>query len=280
LVLAATSFATRAESASDKVHPFVVSGVVLNSGNARLVEHFVSLLSRRSGYAMKVHYVGSYSQLSETLRDRSDAVGWTCGAPFVEDHRAYGQQLVGVPLFRGKPEYHSLVMTRRDRPERRLRDFKGKVLAYSDPRSNSGFLAPALQLASEGTDIAQHFRLLVRAGTHERSIEALMGGLADVAAIDEYVWVEYVRANPVAGEVLREVERMGPFPFTPIVAGREVAAVDVERLTQALEGLTAEPEGRDVMAQFGLDGFVREPVEFYQPIATMLDSLAEQARAP
>ena len=254
-------------------HPFIVSGVIVNSDAAALIESFAKVLSEAAGYSLRVRFVDSYRALSEALREDTNALGWTCGAPFVEDHQRDGQQLVAIPLFRGQPTYHSLIITRRDRPERTLLDFKGEVFAYSDPRSNSGYVVPAYQLKKAGFDIRNYFRLLLHAGNHERSIEAVATGLADVAAVDEYVWVEYLKAHPEAARELREIERFGPFPFTPIVAGKNVDAETIRKLRQALLSLSRRDAGKQLLASFGLDGFTRKDEDFYRPIADMLHSL-------
>ena len=66
-------------------HDFVVSGVVVNSGNAKLMDRFVAELSRKSGYPLTPRFVATYSELSTILRQHPDALAWTCGGPFVED---------------------------------------------------------------------------------------------------------------------------------------------------------------------------------------------------
>jgi phosphonate transport system substrate-binding protein len=256
----------------------VVSGVVVNSGNARNIEQFARLLSQKTGYPLHVVYASSYIELSNTLRDHPGSLGWACGAPFVEDHKAYGQQLVAVPLFHGQPLYHSLILARKDGKERRLADFRGKVLAYSDIRSNSGFVSPAYALHQQGIDISDQFRLLINAGSHEHSIEALLSGLADVAAVDEYVWVEYLKVHPDAANKLRVVESMGPYPFTPIVAGPAVRPAVLNGLAGTLTSLKSDREGRVLLNNFGLDGFVVEPVSFYAPIQKMLDAIRKPGR--
>lgn len=250
------------------MHSFVVSDVVVNSGQARQIESFVHLLSEKSGYPMQAVFTSNYTELSNILREHPDAVGWTCGAPYVEDHKAYGQQLIAVPLFHGKPLYHSLILARKGRPEKRLADFKGEVLAYSDIRSNSGFVSPAYALLGKHIDISKYFRLTIDTGSHENSIAALLSGLADVAAVDEYVWVEYVKAHPEAAGKLQELERMGPYPFTPVVAGHGIDERTKKKLQDALTSMKA---GSQIMLSFGLDGFTLEPDSFYAPIAKMLD---------
>ncbi len=257
--------------ASDKTqHPFVVSGVIINSYNGNLIERFTRYLSTQSGYPLQVMYVNKYAELSRVLRENPKAVGWTCGAPYVEDNDTTGQQLVAVPLFNKKPTYHSLILTRRDRSEKTLADFKGGVLAYSDPRSNSGFLAPRYALHKQGININKHFRLLLNTGSHEGSIKALLNNLADVAAVDEYIWEAYLKSHPQAKQALHEIERIGPFPFTPIVTGTEVSATEIDKLSSTLLNMNNKTEGKKLLAEFYLDGFVKKSPAFYQPIKDML----------
>ena len=278
LLVLSVLFAGRSIAAAPLSHAFVVTGVVVNSGNANRLEHFTHLLSENAHYPMHVVYASSYTELSNILREHPDSIGWACGAPFVEDHRAYGQQFVAVPLFRGKPLYHSLIMARKGRKEKRLVDFKGEVLAYSDMRSNSGFVSPAYALYRENIDISKYFRLLINAGSHENSIESLLSGLADVAAVDEYVWVEYAKAHPEAADKLQVLESMGPYPFTPIVAGPGVDLADMKRLQDALTTMKAGTRGKAALGYLGLDGFVVEPVTFYAPIEKMLDAIRPPGR--
>ena len=255
------------------IHPFIVSGVILNSDNAGRIEAFAKILGEAAGYPLQVRFVDSYDALSTALRTDPDAIGWTCSAPFVEDHHRDGQQLVTVPLLRGQPNYYSLVISRMGGAEKSLLDFRGKVLAYSDRRSNSGYVAPAYALKQAGFDMQNYFRLLLHAGNHERSIEAVANGLADVAAVDEYVWIEYLKRHPDTGQQLHQIERLGPFPFTPIVAGKAVDRATLKRLQQTLGGLAHKPAGKALLDDLGLDGFVTRDKDFYRPIEDMMRSL-------
>jgi phosphonate transport system substrate-binding protein len=271
IILLCTVIISPLEAQTPESVPFVISGVVVNSGSAELVNHFVQILSTKSGYPMKPVYVKSYAELSRVLRDNPAAVGWTCGAPYVEDSIKDGQQLISIPLFNHKPLYFSLIISHKDDPLRSLAEFKGKIFAYSDPRSNSGFVAPSYHLKLQDIDIKKHFRLLLHAGNHERSIEAMANGLADVAAIDEYVWIDYIKKHPDIANSLHEIERLGPFPFTPIVAGRQLDKKVIEKLQHILSNMNKTKQGKKILDEFGFDGFVNKKPEFYQPIQNMLN---------
>ena len=265
---------TQAVRAADITRqPFVVTGVIINSHNGHLIERFTEYLSTKSGYPLQVAYVNKYSDLSRALRENPKAIGWTCSVPYVQDSEANGQQLIAVPLFDKKPTDHSLILTRSERSEKNLIDFKGSVLAYSDPRSNPGFLSPRYALHKQGIDINKHFRLLLKTGSHEGSITALLHNLADVAAVDEYSWQSYLKKHPEASKTLHEIERMGPFPFTPIVAGNEVDTKDANKLLSTLLNMNNNATGKALLAELYLDGFVEKKPAFYQPIKNMLQEV-------
>ncbi len=250
---------------------FYVTGVVPNRGNSALLERFVHWLDRHARYPLHLHFIDSYDDLSDGLQRNPRALGWTCGVPFVLDHELDGQQLVAVPLLHGKPEYDSVIIARRDRPGSDLTDFDDTVFAYSDPLSNSGRVVPVWYLRQKGVEPEGFFRLLLHTGSHERSIRAVAAGLADVAAIDQYVWEVISRREPDAVARLREVQRIGPFPFTPIVAGSQVEPEALERLRKALLQMATDAEGRQILNALMLDGFVQRDPAFFSPLKDLLE---------
>lgn len=256
-------------------HLFVASGVL--KADSQLVRDFAHYLAEQGSYPMKVLFAKDYAGLSDTLANNPYAIAWTCGAPYVEDHQKSGQQLLAVPLFKGKPSYHSMVISLRGRTEKSLRDFNNQVFVYSDLRSNSGYVAPHNNLIEQGIDTNNFFKIKINAHNHVGSIEAVLGGLADVAAVDEYVLVEYLKNNPMAAVELQVLEKMGPYPFTPIVSGNKVSLEAQQKLQQALLSMSTTVKGRSLLKKLGLDGFIIKKDDFYLPIREMLVQLRRQA---
>lgn len=258
-----------------KEHLFVVSGVINSSGSSQKIENFVNRLESNSGLKLKTLYVNSYTRLSEILRDNPNALAWTCGAPYVEDANKDKQQLVAVPLLNGSPTYSSFIITRKENNKKRLTDFKDQIFVYSDLRSNSGYLAPSMVLKENGFDMQNFFKVKVLAGNHERSIEAVYRGLANVAAVDEYVWLEAIKANPELLEKLHVIEKSGPFPFTPIVAGSGLSKESLKNVQDALINMKSDDLNM-FKKDFSMDGFVLKENSFYKPIENMLNRLKEK----
>ncbi len=254
--------------------PFVVTGVVPHSDGWEEIEAFVAWLSKKTGFHFHPLLVNNYSELTNILKKNPSALGWTCGLPFVQDEKEFSQKLIAVPLFNGEPVYHSLVVTRKDNIEKSLHDFKDKVLAYSDNRSNSGWLAPSVELYKAGVeDLSNYFSFIIKTGLHENSIVAIESGAADVAAVDEYVWVQYMKKHPDKSKELIVLNTLGPFPFTPIVSGSNVSDAVIESIQAVLTTMNDDQQGQAILDRFGLDGFVVKNSSFYDPIREMLKTI-------
>ncbi len=251
--------------AAQEEHLFVVSGVVVNSDSGKKVDNFIKMIEKESAYKLKPYYVRSYARLSEILQANPKSLAWTCGAPFVEDSIKDGQQLIAIPLYENRATYRSFIVSRKEDAEKKLLDFKGKIFAYSDPRSNSGFVVPAAEIKKQGYDIKTFFSTNINTGLHEKSIEAVYRGVADVAAIDEYVWVEYTKKHPKFQKELHVIEKIGPYAFTPIVAGKEVSKETIKKIQEVLIGMNKEELAR-FKKDFNMDGFVLKDKSFYESI--------------
>lgn len=263
----------QAQTPHKQTSAFVFSGVIMNNNNVQLLQDFTAYISKKSDIPLKPAYVNSYTELSRLLKEHPHSLAWTCGAPFVVAHKKAEEKLVAVPLYKGVPTYHSVIITKKPSTKKCISEFKGEILAYSDPLSNSGYLAPKYHLAQSKIKLKEHFSLMLNTGSHEGSITAVRGGLADIAAVDEYILDTYLLKNPDAKKELKEIKRLGPFPFTPIVTGKEVSPQEIKRLKSIFTQMENDPEGRRLLKAFSLDGFVLKETEFYQPIEKMIESV-------
>jgi phosphonate transport system substrate-binding protein len=66
--------------------------------------------------------------------------------------------------------YYSVAFVRSDSPYKSLADLKGKVWAWAEPNSSSGYLFPLVGLRKMGIEPDKHFGKVVFSGGHEQSI--------------------------------------------------------------------------------------------------------------
>ncbi|HYQ97706.1 MAG TPA: PhnD/SsuA/transferrin family substrate-binding protein, partial [Candidatus Nitrosocosmicus sp.] len=59
----------------------------------------------------------------------------------------------------GMADYHALIFTRTDGETKRLEDLKGKIIAFEDPESTSGYYLPKLLLTRNGFTLSPAARI-------------------------------------------------------------------------------------------------------------------------
>ena len=266
LVLAASS-ARAAYAAGSQPLRIGLTPVFLDDQDAFL-NTWRGYLQRRLGRPVQFYKRGTYREISEMLRQGKLDFAWTCGLPYVR-HREF-MHLVAMPVYRGKPLYQSyLIVPATDTTTQSLADLRGKVFAFSDPDSNSGFLYPNYTLARRGESAGTFFRKTFFTWAHRKVVEAVASGLAQGGAVDGYVWDTLRLYHPDLISKTRVVQKSPEFGHTPVVARSTVARADARALQRVLVEMAADEEGRQLLRRLNLDGFVVGSDRLFDGIAAM-----------
>ncbi len=121
---------------------------------------------------------GTYREVSELLLNEKLDAAWVCGFPYMRYQSR--MRLLAVPIWEGKPLYRSYVIVPSSNivPQHKIADLRGKIYAYSDPDSNSGWLVPQAQLQQLGIEPATFFRRTFFTYAHRRVVDAVAAGVA------------------------------------------------------------------------------------------------------
>jgi phosphonate transport system substrate-binding protein len=189
-------------------------------------------------------------------------VGTMCAPSFIwlRELRPQPVELLGVaPVFEdernlGNPDYFCDVVVRSDRRIRSFADLRGGSWLYNDACSLSGYFSLLNKLAESGAD-ESFFGTVSCSGSHLNSIEAVLRGDADAAAIDSNVLRIRLRGAPGHREKLRVIESWGPFPIQPVVVRSTLHPELKKRLREAL--LSTEDDGRSTRRKLERYGLIR-----------------------
>lgn len=187
----------------------------------------------------------------ERMLDQSQAqVGFICGLPYTQ--RAGWLDLLAAPVMHGvrygdRPVYFSDVVVRRDSPFKSFIDLRGATWAYNEPDSWSGCVALRAHIAARG-ETGSFCGQVVESGAHLRSLQMIVDGTIDAAAIDSTVLEIELARRPALAEQIRVVDSIGPNTFPPAVIRREVPDAIKRRLRDALLQMHEDAEGTAVLA--------------------------------
>ncbi len=211
-------------------------------------------LEQKLGRSVRFVQRGNYREMVDLLLSGKLDCAWLCGYPYVRQRTRL--KLVAVPLWQGRPLYQSYLITARTSTRiQSLADLRGKIFAYSDPDSNSGFLYPQYVLRSQNENPASYFSRTFFTWAHRNVVEAVSLGLADGGAVDGYVWEMLARTQPALTDGTRIFDRSPLLGFPPFVARADLPAAELATVREALTGMATDPVGVKMLGQLGLDGF-------------------------
>lgn len=170
-----------------------------------------------------------------------------CGYPWAL--RQDRPHLLAAPVpspsrYGGRPVYVTDFIVRADGPFQKLEDTFGGSIAYSTEHSHSGYNAPRYHLLAYRTPGRPTlYRNVLGPYVRQRPVlDAVVEGVADVAAIDGYGLDLLRRHSPdVAGRV-RVIATTTAAPSAPLVASPAIDAGPRARLTEALLRAHGAPE--------------------------------------
>lgn len=218
---------------------------------------------------------GSYREIVDLLEKNQLDAAWLCGFPFVRHERRL--RLLAVPLFQGRPLYRSyLIVPAGDTHTKSLLDLRGKSFAYSDPDSNSGFLYTQYALAQIRERSEVFFARTFFTWSHRKVVDAVAVELAQGGAMDGYVWETLRRSHPQLTARTRVVEQSPEFGFPPFVARSTLPDSDFTALRHALIAMRDDDEGKELLRQLNLDGFMPGDRKLYDSIARMAEKVANR----
>lgn len=187
----------------------------------------------------------------------------------------------------GATGYYSIVVVRCDSGYESLADLEGKVLAFADPDSTSGYAVPFYNMIQEGFVPDDYFSAIPFSGSHEAGVQGVVNGQFDAAAT--------AQDNDTNGTYQRMVSKgmIEAGSVCPIWTSPEITNSPFTARTNLPQGLidetkaavmatpTAAPEafremnGGDVMTE---KGYVEVDHETFEWIVDMREWLRTQRR--
>lgn len=245
---------------------------VILADQAAFLTRWSDYLGARMGVSVVFVARESYQHILDLLfSDQLDAA-WICGYPYILHQSKL--QLLATPLFRDRPFYRAYLIGRQDKQAELTGwgDLKQRVLAYSDPLSNSGWLVAQAQMRAVGLT-SKDLRRSFFAHGHRNVAEAVASGLAHAGCIDGYVWETMLLQKMSAVLQTQVVWRSDWYAFPPIVAKNNDSNPALLALGAALQSMPSETQGMSLLKALNLSGFAKPDASIFEPIKTLAASV-------
>jgi phosphonate transport system substrate-binding protein len=235
-------------------------------------EHIARYIGEKVDCPTMLRVGQSFEEFAEGQIDAA----FICGLPYVRMTSQYNcpVELLAAPVLIGKrylhrPIYFSDVIVRNESPYTCFDDLRGCVWAYNERASHSGCNLVCYSLLERGKS-PDYFGETVKSDSHLRSLEMVLEGQVDAAAIDSHL-LDVLRSRDVKlAARLRVVDMLGPSSIPPVVISKRVAKEIKCRIQQALITIHLDDCGARGLREGLIERFVVVADEDYGDLREML----------
>lgn len=257
----------------EQVLRVAIAGVI---SPTRTTEHYQELLhymGEKLGKEVRLILKPSYAEINDLVKGGRVDLAFVCSLAYCQGYHDFGMELLVAPQMYGNTVYYSYLIVPTDSLAAGLEDLKGRSFAFSDPLSNSGYLAPSYQLSLVDENPTFFFSRYTFTYSHDNSIMAVADRLVDGAAVDSLVYDQLIARDPVIASKTKVIARWGPYGIPPVVVNPNLDPELKQRLRQFFLDLHESPEGQAMLKNLNIDRFVNLTHDAYASIVEMKDKL-------
>jgi phosphonate transport system substrate-binding protein len=151
--------------------PSMEAGKIVTSG-----QEIADYLTAETGLHFKVAVPTSYASVIEALGTEETDIAWLATFAYVLANEKFGAEVALTTVRQGLEKYRGQFVALNDSGIETIDDIEGKIIAYTDAASTSGFIYPSALLMKMDVKPKNTFF----AGGHPQAILAVYQGRADV----------------------------------------------------------------------------------------------------
>lgn len=238
------------------------------------VEPLTEMLSKELGIKVEGFTATNYVGVVEGLGSGQVDFGFIPPFAYVLANSESNAKVILTAINKsGEARYRSQFLVRKDSEIKSFSDIKGKIVAFVDPSSTSGYLFPGAHLIKEGIDIEKDIEY-VYSGGHDKSLQLLLNGDVDVATTFVDSRERYAKEFPTAME---ETELLGYTDYIPNISVTLRGDMDPElqdKIKDALLKIQDSEEGKALLIElFNMYGFEEAEDADYDVIRTTAETM-------
>ena len=227
-----------------------------------------SYLSRKSGVGIVLEVIPQYGDLIS----RFEPMGLD-GAFFGSFTYALAHGIIPIePVARpetpeGVSTYHGMIFVRKDSGIKTAAQMRGKRFAFVNRATTAGYLLPLRFFRDNGImDYREYFSETYFTGTHEDAIYDVLNRRADIGAAKNTVFARLARTDPSLLDELAILARSPEVPENALALRSDIDGSVRGRIGDVLLGMDRDPEGLEILRNFGAARFIETSHRDYAPV--------------
>ena len=201
--------------------------------SVQLRDNMAQEMSEAIGVPVTTYRATDYSAAVEAMRTGNAQLAYLGPFSYVTARERAGAECLVVQGQVGtKGGYKSYIVVQADSDIQSLEDLQGKTFAFVDPESTSGNVIPTDEILSAFPDLGltfddlhtdgKFFSSAMFAGSHQGSLQAVVQGNVDAAAVGSSVYENQVEEGSVNEEDLRIIHESPDIPGSPLAIQKDL----------------------------------------------------------
>ncbi len=233
-----------------------VAPIVSPEKSMEMYDSFVDYVAGKLGMKSTAIYRPTYSETNDLVRYQQCDIAIVCTYPFIRGEKEFGMQALVVPQVNGEGSYQSIIVVPKTSRAKTILDLRGKRFASADIMSTTGWLFPAMLLMDAGEVPDKFFGQHILTRSHDRSMEAVIDGFVDGAAVHGLVYSQMVEGNPSILQKVKILAKSGPFGVPPIVVHPNLDPKLKQALQSILLKMHEDASGKPILKKLQIERFV------------------------
>jgi phosphonate transport system substrate-binding protein len=233
-------------------------------------------IEKKTGIKIKFSILSKYGNIIDRFYSgKLDGAFWGSftGAMAIEKLEV---QPIARPVNRdGTSSYRGYIFVHKHSMIRNVSDMNKKIIAFVDKATTAGYVFPIAYFSEHGVkDIHTYFSEYYFTGSHDAAIYSVLEKKADIGCAKNTVFDLLARKDPRIKEDLVILAQSPEVPSNTLAVRKELAHGVKESLKRALIEMDKDPEGRNVIEQFGAVRFIETGKRDYAPVFKIAEKAA------
>jgi len=227
-------------------------------------QQLLSFLENETNLKFQIHIPESYDQMIEDFGSGKADVGIMNSLSYVKARENFGVNAKLRVMRYGKSTYFGQIIANSSSGIEEINDLNGKIIAFTDPSSTSGYLFPQKILRQSGVTPAK----TLFAGKHDDVVKMVYTGEVDAGAtfyseptpegVIRDARSRLIDQFPDVAEKVKVIAITEPIPNDPVVFSKAVPSDVSYKISLGLIQYMSTSAGKEsMMALYSTEGFVR-----------------------
>jgi phosphonate transport system substrate-binding protein len=230
---------------------------------------------KKTGYKIELRVLPKYGDVIDHFVSKRMDGAFFGSFVYVLAHARIGVEVLARPEnLEGVSTYHGLIFVRKGSGIRTAKDMKGKRFVFVDKATTAGYLLPLYYFQQNNiTDYKTYFGETYFTGTHDAAVYDVLDGRADIGAAKNTIYERLEEADPRVKAELLILKKSPDVPENALGLRKDIDETVRKKLKEVLLAMDNDPEGKDILKQFGARRFIETTNDDYEPVTRYCEQI-------